>query len=675
MGKLFFPKLAATNIAKNGKFYLPYLITCVGAVAMFYIMYFIASDPGLDQMQGAASLRSILSLGTVVVGIFTAIFLFYTNSFLMKRRQKELGLYNILGMEKRHIARMLFFETFFIAAGSLAAGLLCGIFLSKLLLLLMYRLLRFPIPIGFSVSTASVLTSAALFSGVFFLNLLTNLGRIKLAKPIELLKGGQTGEREPRTKKLLTAVGVLALGGGYAIALVTESPLQAILLFFIAVLLVILGTYCLFTAGSIALLKLLRKNPNYYYQTKHFVPVSGMIYRMKQNAMGLANICILSTMVLVMVSGTVSLYLGMENVLDNRYPNDIAVTLKSPAQGEGEETLEKVKETVAGEGRAMSHLSAYKSLDFVAVLKDGSFETDGLNITGTTGANDLEFITAAQYEALTGKRADLQSDEVLAYSTGKQLGESFTLFGKTYKVAGRLSEAPVPSDYAAFLVNTHFFVVADETVMSELFNAQAEVYRDGNPSEFEYHIRFDLDGSDEEKLACSDAVAKVTGKPVTYTTTDEKGEAKEVTYFVTHLESRQSSARDFYALYGGFLFLGLFLGGLFLMATVLIIYYKQVSEGYEDKERFEILQKVGMSRQEVRSAIRSQVLTVFFLPILMAVIHIAAAFKMITKLLAVLNLTNVPLFFACTVGTVLAFGVIYALVYALTARSYYKIVS
>jgi putative ABC transport system permease protein len=332
MGKHFFSKLAATNIAKNGKFYLPYLITCVGAVAMFYIMCFIASDPGLDQMQGAASLRSILNLGTVVVGIFTAIFLFYTNSFLMKRRQKELGLYNILGMDKRHIAKMLFFETLLIAAGSLVAGLLCGIFLSKLLLLLMYRLLRFPIPIGFSVSTDSLLTSAALFCGVFLLNLLTNLGRIRLAKPIELLKGGQTGEREPRTKKLLTAVGVLALGGGYAIALVTESPLQAIMLFFIAVLLVILGTYCLFTAGSIAFLKLLRNNQKYYYQTKHFVPVSGMIYRMKQNAVGLANICILSTMVLVMVSGTVSLYLGMENVLDNRSQTISPLPFRAPAR-------------------------------------------------------------------------------------------------------------------------------------------------------------------------------------------------------------------------------------------------------------------------------------------------------------------------------------------------------
>jgi putative ABC transport system permease protein len=323
----------------------------------------------------------------------------------------------------------------------------------------------------------------------------------------------------------------------------------------------------------------------------------------------------------------------------------------------------------------MSNLSAYRSLDFMAVRKDGGFESEGLNFTGTTGVNDLEFVTAAQYEALTGVCADLQPDEVLAYSSGMQLGESFTLFGTTYRVAGRISEAPVPSDSAAFLVNTHFFVLSDEPVRSELFSAQAEEYRDENPSEFEYHIRFDLDGTDEEKLACSDAVAKVTGKSVTYTTTNEEGEAEGVTYFVTHLESRQSSARDFYGLYGGFLFLGLFLGALFLMATVLIIYYKQVAEGYEDKERFEILQKVGMSRQEVRAAIRSQVLTVFFLPILMSVVHIAAAFKMITKLLAVLNLTNVPLFFACTVGTVLAFGCIYALVYALTARAYYRIVS
>ncbi len=675
MRKRFFPQLAITNIGKNSRFYFPYLLTCIGTAAMFYMMCFIAHDKGLDSMQGADSLKSMLSFGTAVIGIFAAIFLFYTNSFLMKRRQMELGLYNILGMEKRHIAQVMVYETLLCAFITLILGLGGGILLSKLLLLVLFKLLRFPVPIGFSVSGGAALTTAALFCGIFFLTLLFNLGRIRLAKPIELLRGGQFGEREPKTKTVLAVIGILALGGGYAIALFTESPLSAIPLFFVAVLLVILGTYCLFTAGSIALLKLLRRNRKYYYQTRHFIPVSGMLYRMKQNAAGLANICILSTMVLVMVSGTVSLYLGMENVMDNRYPTDIAVTLTNLAPGEGEETLERVKEAVAGQGRAMSDLAAYRSLGFVAMRHEDAFTTDGLNYTGTIDASRLEFITAAQYEALTGNHVELSSGQVLAYSGKTELGDSFTLFGRTYTIRERISTAPVYSEYAAWLVDTYLIVVADDAELDFLYTAQTEAYREGNPSSIQYHIDFNLDGTDEEKLSCSQAVTEVTKRAYTYTRTDEAGKEETVTYYRTNLESRQAFAKEFYSLYGGFLFLGLFLGALFLMATVLIIYYKQVSEGYDDKERFEIMQKVGMSRQEVRAAVRSQILTVFFLPILMAVIHIAAAFKMIMKLLAVLSLTNVPLFFRCTVGTVLVFSLIYAMVYSLTARAYYRIVS
>jgi len=675
MRKRFFPMLALTNIGKNSKFYVPYLLTCIGTVAMFYIMCFISTDKGLDSMQGASSLKSMLFFGTVVVGIFSAIFLFYTNSFLMKRRQKELGLYNILGMEKRHIAKVMVYETFFIAAFSLTLGLGGGILLSKLLLLLLFQLLRFPVSIGFSVSGSALATSAILFCVIFFLTLLSNLGRIHLANPIQLLKGGQVGEREPKTKWLLAVVGVLAMGGGYTIALVTESPLSAIGLFFVAVVLVIIGTYCIFTAGSVAFLKLLRLNKGYYYQTKHFIPVSGMIYRMKQNAVGLANICILSTMVLVMVSGTVSLNLGIDNMLDNHYPTDIAITLGAPAKGEGEETLQQVKAAVAGAGRAIRDLTAYQSLTFSTVRDGDTFNAQVENYNDYTNSSVFECVTAAHYEVLTGRTVSLLPDEVLVYSSAEKLGGSFTLFDKTFVVSQRMDTSPVTSEYASWLANTHFIVVADDAVLDTLYTAQANAYRDSNPSEFKYHISFNLDGTDAEKLACSEAVAEVTKKPVTYTTTNADGEEETVSYYYNNMESRQAEQEEFYALYGGFLFLGLFLGALFLMAAVLIIYYKQVSEGYDDKERFEIMQKVGMSREEVKASIRSQILTVFFLPILMAVIHIAAAFKMITKLLALFQLTNVPLFLGCTAVTVLVFTIIYGVVYALTARVYYKIVS
>ncbi|NBJ14603.1 MAG: FtsX-like permease family protein [Dehalobacter sp. 4CP] len=670
--RTFYPKLAFLNIQKNGKFYLPYLLTCIITVAMFYIMRYIATNSSLNDMLGAGSLKEILFFGSIVVGIFAAIFLFYTNSFLMKRRKKELGLYNILGMEKRHIAWVLLFETFIVAAVSLVLGLFLGILLSKLIILILFEMLKFTIPWGFSVSSASLLVSVLLFFGIFLATLLFNLMEIRLAKPIELLHGGQTGEREPKTKWMLAILGILTLGAGYTIAIVTESPLSAVSLFFIAVVLVIVGTYCLFTAGSIALLKLLRSNKHFYYQTKHFIAVSGMIYRMKQNAVGLANICILSTMVLIMVSTTVSLYSGMENLLDNRFPTDISVGFKNPTDGEMEDRLRQLQDTVSEQGRSLSKLTDYTALSF-AVSRDGNtFATDTNNYVSSSDASELCFITATEYEHLTGKTVTPAADEVLVYSNGGQIGESFSLFNQSFRVREHLDSIPITGQFNARLVDGYFMVVSDDTVLNQLYTQQKTAYGD-RASSIRGEISFNLDGTDEEKLVCYDAIKAVLNKPLS-----SESAAAYTGEYIDHLstmECKQAAASDFYALYGGFLFLGLFLGTLFLMATVLIIYYKQISEGYDDKERFEIMQKVGLSRSEVKRAISSQIVIVFFLPILMAGIHILAAFKMITKLLAVLNLTNIPLFIGCTIGTILIFGLIYGVVYALTARVYYRIVS
>jgi putative ABC transport system permease protein len=670
--RTFYPKLAFLNIQKNGKFYLPYLLTCIITVAMFYIMRYIATNSSLNDMLGAGSLKEILFFGSIVVGIFAAIFLFYTNSFLMKRRKKELGLYNILGMEKQHIAWVLLFETFIVTAVSLVLGLSLGILLSKLIILILFEMLKFTVPWGFSVSGTSLLVSVFLFFGIFLATLLSNLMQIRLAKPIELLHGGQTGEREPKTKWMLAILGILTLGAGYTIAIVTESPLSAISLFFIAVVLVIVGTYCLFTAGSIALLKLLRNNKHFYYQTKHFIAVSGMIYRMKQNAVGLANICILSTMVLIMVSTTVSLYSGMENLLDNRFPTDISVGFKNPTDGEMENRLRQLQDTASEQGRSLSKLTNYTALSF-AVSRDGNtFATDTNNYVSSSDASELCFITAAEYEHLTGKTVTLAADEVLVYSNGGQIGESFSLFDQSFRVREHLDSIPITGQFNARLVEGYFMVVSDDTVLNQLYTQQKTAYGD-RASSIRGEISFNLDGTDEEKLVCYDAIKAVLNKPL-----PSESAAAYTGGYIDHLstmECKQAAASDFYALYGGFLFLGLFLGTLFLMATVLIIYYKQISEGYDDKERFEIMQKVGLSRSEVRHAISSQIVMVFFLPFLMAGIHILAAFKMITKLLAVLNLTNIPLFIGCTIGTILVFGLIYGVVYTLTARVYYRIVS
>lgn len=670
MNKIFYPKLAISNIKKNGKFYFPYILTCIGTVAMFYIMYFIKTNEGISKMPGADSLKSIMTAGSYVIAIFSVIFLFYTNSFLIKRRKKELGLYNILGMEKHHIAIVLFYETVITGIISIISGLFAGILLSKLAFMAFFKLLSFKVPFGFSISASGAYTSVWLFSLIFFLILLSNLWQIKLAKPIELLHGGNVGEKEPKTKVIMTILGVLCLGIGYYIALATESPLQAILLFFVAVVLVIIGTYLLFSAGSIAVLKMLRKNKKYYYQTRHFTSVSGMLYRMKQNAAGLASICILSTMVLVMVAGTLSLYMGVESAIDNRYPNDMSIHRSFfDTNSNRSLILQSVKNAVSSQGRNITQLNEFEYLSFAATYNNGKFELDKSNSAGNSGVEVLCFITAGEYEHLMGKPADISGNYVLSISSGRQLEDNFSLFGETYTVKERIENFPIPEDYATFLVNFHLIVLSSQQQFSTIKDEQVAAYGE-DASWPVYIISLDMDGTDEEKIRCANAIDAALMKIPYY-----NAENSSISYrYQNYTESKQKKAEQFYTLYGGFLFLGLFLGTLFMMATALIIYYKQISEGYDDKERFEIMQKVGMSHDEIKSTVRSQVLKVFFLPIAAATLHIAAAFKMITKLLAALNLTNVPLFFWCTLATVGGFTVIYGLVYTLTAKIYYKIV-
>ncbi|WP_406542331.1 FtsX-like permease family protein [Clostridium ljungdahlii] len=373
MNKLFYPRLAVINIKKNSKTYFPFILTCICTIMMFYIMHAISINKGLDGASGSESLKTLLFLGTIVIGIFSAIFLFYTNSFLIKRRKKEIGLYNVLGLEKKHIAKILFFECIFTSVISLTAGLIGGIILNKLMFLLLIKMLNFKVSFGFSISVPSIIKTLIVFCSIFFVTLLSNLFQIKILKPIELLKGSEQGEKEPKTKWIMTIIGLAALCGGYGIALNVKSPLAALNLFFGAVILVMIGTYALFTAGSIAVLKFLRKQKNFYYKTGHFISVSGMMYRMKQNAVGLANICILSTAVLVMLSTTISLYAGMEDILKLRYPRDIVVTAKETNKSQ----IQKLDETLNSElknGKIdMKGKLYYFDNSLEVVKKDGKF--------------------------------------------------------------------------------------------------------------------------------------------------------------------------------------------------------------------------------------------------------------------------------------------------------------
>ncbi len=568
----FYARLAAQNMKKNGKYYLPYLLTCSGAAAMFYTMFFLSENQGINALQGSGYVLTMLWLGSGIIGIFSAIVLFYTNSFLMKQRKKELGLYNILGMEKRHIARFLFWETAYTAFVGILGGLALGILLSKLMLLILCAILRAGVPFGFFVSGQGVWWTAVVFCAIFLLSLLTNLGRIGKSQPIELLRGGNAGDREPKTRWLAAVAGTVTLIAGYVIALMVKTPLAALGLFFVAVLLVIIGTYCLFMAGSIAVLKLLRRNKAYYYQTKHFTAVSGMLHRMKRNAAGLASVCILSTMVLVTVSTTVCLYLGMEEVLDMLYPRDVHLLMVESDQESMYAMVTAVEEEADRLGIEISELA-------------WACYYPGENDLGNT-----QFI----------------GDKLKAYQDGLVLSAEGQAYPPTAYVGFNVAGGKAPAEL--------------REALSGLLNSGAFRFQYG------------------------------------------------------YVDERDKMAGETYAMLGGFFFIGLLLGFLFLMATALIIYYKQVSEGYEDAEGFRIMQQVGMNEQEVRGSIHSQVMMVFFLPLFAAGVHIAFAFNMITRLLTIFSLNNVGLFALCCLGTFLVFAAIYAAIYGWTAKAYYQIV-
>lgn len=658
MSKIFYAKLALINIKKNGKTYFPYMVAAISTIMMFYTMHFISINDGLNNMSGGDSLKIILGLGNYVIGLFSIIFLFYTNSFLIKRRKNEIGLYNILGMEKRHIARVMIWETFFVGISTIVIGLLSGILISKLMFLVLLKILTFEVPLGFFISKESIAITVILFGAIFILTLLNNLGQIHLSKPVELLRGGQVGEKEPKTKWIMTIIGVISLSAGYYIALTTESPLAAIYLFFVAVILVIIGTYSLFTAASIALLKILRKNKKFYYKTNNFINVSGMIYRMKQNAVGLSNICILSTCVLVMLSTTVSLYIGMEDVLRNRYPRDIAVRVDNVSD-EMEEKLDNIIIKEAEKHNiSIKDIIKYRSIEVPMFQKNNSFSLANRDIGNYSDISLLNIMPLESYNSQENKSINLEDNEVLLYAFRGEIKEdTLNILGNEFKVKEQLKDFNSEGILSAIAAKSYYIVVKDvETIEKLLFNVDIYGEKFENLS---YFYAFNTEGDAENQINLINVLSNMIS------------EASLSGY----AEGLEESRGAFFSLYGGLFFLGLFLGFLFIMATVLIMYYKQVSEGYDDKQRFEIMQKVGLSKEEVKKSIKSQVLMVFFLPLLMAIIHIAFAFKVITKLLAVLNLTNVTLFALCTVGTILVFAVFYGIVYSLTARVYYKLVS
>lgn len=663
MSSKIYGKLAITNLKNNRKTYVPYILMAVLSVMMYYIVGGMAQgNNGLSK-----NVKMIMGYMNGLLMIFSVIFLFYTNSFLIKRRKREIGIYNILGMGKGHIAKMLAIEAVITAFISIFGGILLGIVFGKLMYLVLGKLLHYDISVKFTVEIPVLEKTFVFFMAIFVLILLYNLLQIRIVSPVELLHGSDQGEREPKTKWLLAIVGAILLGTGYYIAQTTGNPLDAMTKFFFAVVCVVLGTYGLFIAGSIAVLKMLKKNKKYYYQAKHFTAVSGMVYRMKQNAVGLANICILSTMVLIMVSTTVCLYVGMNDIISVRCPRECEVTIYRTNTQTEEKVHTIIEKIIRKNNTKAENERIYHSGELTGYLDGNKMILDPDKYYSDKTSSSVVLIPLADYNRLEEKNETLNDGEVLLFSTQtKSYGQNEIYLDDTkFNVKKELDKSKLDEKNNDKDIPITYMIMKDE---EQILNILKQTYEKSTQNDetkaslmaMTYYEAFDMKGSSELKKNVEQQIRTALSEQVPETFCSCSG--------------RQINKDSFYELYGSLFFMGMYLGFMFLMVTVLIIYYKQISEGYDDKGRYKIMQQVGMDKQEVKKSIRSQVLMIFFLPLIMAIIHVAAAFKVITKLLAMFSMTNITLFIECTIATIIVFAVIYCVVFMVTEREYYRIV-
>lgn len=653
--------LAWDGIRKNSRLYVPYLLTGVGAVSFFYILVALSRLPE-GTLPGSGSVQVILNLGSFVLWVFSLLLLFYTHSFLIRRRNREFALYNVLGMGKRDIARILCWETLLSGGISLAGGLALGILLSKLAELGLLRMVGAATDMVYRVSAGGLLLTLGLYAGIFLLILISSLVRVGRSTAVQLMRSQAEGEKPPRANWALAVLGILLLAGAYYLANTIREPLAALTWFFIAVLMVILATYLLFISGSVALCRLLQRNPRFYYRKRHFVSVSSLVYRMKRNGAGLASICILGTMVLVMLSSTTCLYFGAEDSLRTRYPRDENITAYFPDRASQSGDLTSLRTAVADavsrSGMSAANVWEYRSVSSVMTLRDGVLSPN----EGFGNPVDVTLIPLADYNAAMGTDLTLSQGQVYVCRsrTGYQ-GTSLTLQnGPTWQVAGLLDNFSPSGSDSASVVTQLWLIVPDLSAADALEQVMNRANMGVSRS---WSCGFDL----------GQEPARDEGDPVAAAIREALVSRQDDIRF--NVESLSENRDDFYGSYGSLFFLGILLSVGFSLAAVLIIYYKQISEGYEDQARFDIMQKVGMTRRDIRSSINSQLLLVFFLPLLLAGLHLVFAFPFVHKLLLLFNLWNTRLLVGTTAASFLAFAVLYTLVYRATSTAYYHIVS
>lgn len=675
--KTLYARLAWTGMRKNRRLYLPYLLSCAGMVLMFYILMGLSGSPVLEHMSGGGSSAIILRLGTVVIAVFALIFLFYTHSFLIRRREREFGLYNVLGMGKGNIARILLWETVITYGLTTGTGLLLGMVLYKLAELGMVRLLQVPVTYTLTVSVSSLLAAAALFAAIHTLILLNGLRQLHGVSAVGLLRSESVGEKPPKAQWVLTAAGAVLLAGAYWLAVSIKEPLAALTWFFAAVLMVIAATYLLFISGSVTLCRGLQRNKKYYYRPQHFVSVSSMAYRMKRNGAGLASVCILATMVLVMISSTTCLYVGQEDAVNARYPRDMDVTVYGRSdhpldEAEAEQLRQGVESTVFNFGGQTSNVATYREIS-VSGLPDGGdlrLGNAGVSAADSTHVIHIYFVPLEEYNAVTGQSLTLEDGQVYVAALRTEF-HSDTLSidgGMTRHVMKREIPALVGAAVADITPSLTVVVPDFEQFVPELQSYLTNKY--GWYPTATWHYAFDTDLPENQQADMDGVTPNLKDALDDYLA----GVSGDWDVGVS-VESKAANRADFYGMYGGLFFLGIMLSIVFIFAAVAILYYKQLSEGYEDQSRFDIMQKVGMTKQDIRRSINSQLLTVFYMPLLMAGLHLCFAFPFIHKLLMLFNLDNRGLLIGTTAVSFAVFAVLYAIVYKLTGNTYYRIVA
>lgn len=669
----FYSKFALNNLVKNKKFIIPYVLSAIFTIMSFYILSSLAFGDNLDKLpNGIDATKQVLSFGIIVIALFSVIFLFYTYSFLVKRRVREFGLYSVLGMTKKQIAKILVLETIFIAVTTIVLGIGLGIIFDKLMLLVLLKLFSAGVSFGFSITPIAIVFSVLLFGGIYFLLLLYTVIKIARLRIVALLKDENKGEKEPKSRWILAIIGLALIGYGYYTAQTVQNPIKALTVFFFAVVAVIIGTYLVFMAVSITVLKIMKNNKNFYYKPKNFISVSGLLYRMKRNAVGLANICILSTMVLVTMGSTSALYAGMEKSYNERFPRQLMIAGYHSTSDKLKEIENNVKLAAKEAGTEVQDLVSYNSVPMIGRLIDDKFNFEANLGVDLANVKMIVVLQLKDYNKFANKNKTLESNEIFLHvdKKGEYNNNTISLNGLEYKVKEKLAEFPgtIGSD-SANIIDTYYVIVKDNKEAEKIAAKLEEKYAELNKQD-----------------AAKRGISIATGAPtvqnyIAFNIKDTTKEAKVIENFKKlekqsgiEIEGKEENKLTFRGVFASFLFIGVFISFIFVISQVVIMYYKQISEGYEDKGNFEIMRKVGITDKQIKQSIRSQVLLIFFSPLIIATLHTIVAYPFIEKILRLFLITDNSIFLQALAVTIVVFAIFYLIVYAITSKIYYRII-